>query len=47
MHGQYHRLTEQPLVDIQETYGWLKSANLPDATEGMGFAAQDQAVRTL
>ena len=35
MHGQYCRLTEQPPVDIKETYGWLKAANLPAATEAL------------
>ena len=46
MHGQYRRLTEQPPVDMRETYGWLKAANLPAATEGLVVAAQDQALRT-
>ena len=46
MHRQYHRLTEQPPVDMKETYGWLKTANLPAATEGLVVAAQDQALRT-
>ena len=46
MHGQYRRLTEQPPVDMKETYGWLKAANLPAATEGLVVAAQDQALRT-
>ena len=44
MHGQYRRLTEQPPVDMKETYGWLKAANLPAATEGLVVAAQDQAL---
>ena len=46
MHRQYRRLTEQPPVDMKETYGWLKAANLPAATEGLVVAAQDQALRT-
>ena len=46
MHGQYRRLTEQPPVNMKETYGWLKSANLPVATEGLVVTAQDQALRT-
>ena len=46
MHGQYRRLTEQPPVDMKETYRWLKAANLPAATEGLVVAAQDQALRT-
>ena len=46
MHGQYRRLTEQPPVDMKETYGWLKAANLPAATEALVVAAQDQALRT-
>ena len=39
MHGQYHRLTEQPPVDMKETYGWLMAVNLPAATEGLVVAA--------
>ena len=46
MHGQYRRLTEQPPLDMKETYGWLKVANLSAATEGLVVAAQDQALRT-
>ena len=45
MHGQYRRLTEQSPVDTKETFGWLKAANLPGATEGLVVAAQDQALR--
>ena len=46
MHGQYRRLTEQSPVDTKETFGWLKAANLPGATEGLVVAAQDHALRT-
>ena len=46
MHGQCRHLTEQPPVDMKETYGWLKAANLPAATKGLVVAAQDQALRT-
>ena len=46
MLGQYHRLTEQPPVDMKETYGWLKAATLPAATEGLVVAAQDRALQT-
>ena len=46
MHGQYRRLTEQPPVDMKETYKWLKTANLPAATEGLVVAAQEQALWT-
>ena len=46
MHGQYRRLTEQLSVDMKETYGWLKAANLPAATEELVVATQDQALRT-
>ena len=46
MHGQYCRQTEQPLVDMKETYGWLKAANLPAATQVLVVAAQDKAVWT-
>ena len=33
-------------MDIKETYRWLKSSNLPAATEGLVVAVQDQALRT-
>ena len=46
MHGQYCCLTEQPPVNMKETCGWLKAANLPAATEGLVVAAQDQALWT-
>ena len=46
MHRQYRRLFEQPPVDMKETHGSLKAANLPAATEGLVVAAQDQALRT-
>ena len=46
MHGQYRRLTEQSPVDMEESFGWLKAANLPGASEGLVVAAQDQALRT-
>ena len=35
MHGQYRRLTEQPPVDMKDTYEWLKAANISAATEGL------------
>ena len=37
---------EQSPVDTKETFGWLKAANLPGATEGLVVAAQDQTLRT-
>ena len=46
MHEQYRRLTEQPPVDMKETYGWLKAAALSAATGGLVVAAQEQALRT-
>ena len=46
MHEQYRRLTEQQPVERKETYGWLKTANLPAATEELVVAAQDQALQT-
>ena len=46
MHGQYRRLTEHLPVDMKETYGWIKAANLPAATERLFVAAQDNAHRT-
>ena len=45
MHGQYRRRNEQPPVNMKKTYGWIKAANIPAATEGLVVAAQDQALR--
>ena len=47
MHRQYRRLTEKPPMDMKETYKWLKSSNLPAATEGLVIAAQDRALWAL
>ena len=44
MHGQYCCLTEQSPVDTKETFGWLKAANVPGATEGLVVAAQEMSV---
>ena len=40
------RLTEKPPVDMKETYRWLKSSDLPAATEGLVVAAQHESLRT-
>ena len=31
------------LLYMKETFGWLKAANLPGATEGLVVAAKDQS----
>ena len=39
MHGQCRHLTEQTPVDMKETLGLLKAANLPGANKGLVVAA--------
>ena len=46
MYDQDCHLTEKPPVDMRGTYRWLKSSNLPAATEGLVVVGQDQALWT-
>ena len=46
MHGQYFRLTEEPPVDMKETYRWLKLSDRTASTEGLVVVAQEQALPT-
>ena len=44
MHGQLpHNLAEK-LVDIEQSYRWLKSGDIKGETESTIIAAQDQAI---
>ena len=46
MHGQLPLNLEEKLVDIEQSYHWLKSGNITGETESTIVAAQDQAIST-
>jgi len=46
MHGQLPRNLDEKLVDIEQSYRWLKSGDIRGETESTIVAAQDQAIST-
>jgi len=44
MHGQLPHNLDKKLVDIEQSYHWLKSGNIKGETESTIVAAQDQAI---
>ena len=46
MHGQLPRNLDEKLVDIEQSYRWLKSGDMKGETESTVVAAQDQAIST-
>ena len=46
MHGQLSRNLEEKLVDIEQSYRWLNSADIRGETESIIVAAQGQAIST-
>jgi hypothetical protein len=46
MHGQLLRNLDEKLVDIEQSYRWLKSGDMKGETESTIVAAQDQAIST-
>ena len=46
MHGQLPCNFDEKLVDIEQSYRWLKSGDIKRKTESTMVAAQDQAIRT-
>ena len=46
MHGQLPRILDEKLVDIEQSYRWLKSGDIKGETESTIVAAQDQAIGT-
>ena len=46
MHGQLPRNLDENLVDIEQSYRWLKSGDIKEKTESTIVAAQDQGIST-
>ena len=46
MHGQLPRNLDEKLVDIEQSYRWLKSGDIKGETESTMVVAQDQAIST-
>jgi len=46
MHGQLGRNLDKKLVDIEQSYRWLKSGDVKGETESTIVAAQAQAIST-
>jgi len=46
MHGQLIRNLDEKLVDIEQSYRWLKSGDIKGETESTKVAAEDKAVST-
>jgi hypothetical protein len=46
MHGQLPRNLDEKVVDIEQSYRWLKSGDIKGETESTIVAAQDQAIGT-
>ena len=46
MHGQLPHNLDEKMVDIEQSYCWLKSGDIKGETESTIVAAQDQAVST-
>jgi len=46
MHGQLPHDLDEKLVDIEQSYRWLKSGDIKAETERKIMAAQDQAIST-
>ena len=46
MHRQLPRNLDEKLVDIENSYRWLKSGDIKGETESTIVAAQDQAIST-
>jgi hypothetical protein len=46
MHGQLPLNIDEKLVDIVQSYRWLKSGDIKGETESTVVAAQDQAIST-
>ena len=44
MHGQLPRNLDEKLVDVKQSYRWLKSGDIKGETESTIGAAQDQAI---
>ena len=46
MHGQLPRNLDEKLVDVEQSYRWLKSGDIKVETESTIMATQDQTIST-
>ena len=46
MHGQLPRTLDEKLVDIEQSYRWLKYEDIKEETESVIVAAEDKAINT-
>ena len=46
MHGQFPRNLDEKMLDIEQSYRWLKSGDIKGETESKIVAVQDQAIST-
>ena len=46
MHGQLPRKLDEKLVDIEQSYRWLKSGDIKGEAESTIVAAQNRAIST-
>jgi len=46
MHGQLPRTSDEKLVDIEQSYRWLKSEDIKGETESTIVTAEDEAIST-
>jgi hypothetical protein len=46
LHGQLPHKLDEKLVDIEQSYPWLKYGDIKGETESKVVAAQDQAIST-
>ena len=44
MYGQFPRNLDEKLVDIEQSYRWLKSGDIKGETECINVAAQDKLI---
>ena len=46
MHGRLPEYLENPTIDMEQSFQWMKHTGLKGETEGLIIAAQDQALKT-
>ena len=46
MHGRLPEYLENPTIDMEQSFQWMKHTGLKGETEGLIIGAQDQALKT-